>query len=491
MKPCDIKTSDCPCDGNPLSNFTSEAPDKDVFIAFNSGWGNHAPNPGDVYTNPDGYGYCQNVTSQEEADLCAANCQLNNQLDNGNPDCGSSGGGGGGAGGGTGGDANDGGNRGGGGGAALYFNSEQICTVTCPDGTPFTYTLPAHSISDNNPTMVDRIAQSIACQRANEFKICISDITSPICVDEEYDQTLTATTNTPGEITWLLVSGSLPPGIQVQFDPFDSTSISLQGTPTQAGNFTFVIQAADGKGNSINKTFKLGVIGFTNTPPAATTGSAYSFTLTADGGTAPYTFTIVDGNLPAGLTMSALGTISGTPTTQGSDTFKVQIEDDNNKGGCQKQFTISHFCTGANWQDMALAVFPQSVGACGCPGCVANQNSMTYARSMCSGAPEFCDIFYGSSQVTSTVPFTLRVTVNTTKLVSGFFQHTMPLYRNGVFNQDLELGLTYPLGSSTHDFVLPAGTYKIGNGGVQNARYAATFGGDGTGAITWTFLNKC
>ena len=147
MKPCDIKTSDCPCDGNPLSNFTSEAPDKDVFLSFNSGWGNHAPNPGDVYTNPDGYGYCQNVTSQEEADLCAANCQLSNQLDNGNPDCGSSGGGGGGAGGGTGGDANDGGNRGGGAGPSLFWNTEQICTVTCPDGTPFTYTLPAHSIS--------------------------------------------------------------------------------------------------------------------------------------------------------------------------------------------------------------------------------------------------------------------------------------------------------------------------------------------------------
>jgi hypothetical protein len=52
----------------------------------------------------------------------------------------------------------------------------------------------------------------------------------------------------------------------------------------------------------------------TNTLTGGTVGTAYSQTLTASGGTAPYTWTIVSGTLPAGLTLSTRGVISGTPS---------------------------------------------------------------------------------------------------------------------------------------------------------------------------------
>ena len=64
----------------------------------------------------------------------------------------------------------------------------------------------------------------------------------------------------------------------------------------------------------------------TTTLPAARVGVVYSQTLTATGGTAPYTWSVTSGTLPAGLTLSA-GAISGTPTTAGSNTFSITVSD--------------------------------------------------------------------------------------------------------------------------------------------------------------------
>jgi hypothetical protein len=49
--------------------------------------------------------------------------------------------------------------------------------------------------------------------------------------------------------------------------------------------------------------------------------------LSATGGVTPYTWTLISGTLPAGLTLSTGGVISGTPTAQGSQTFTAQVSD--------------------------------------------------------------------------------------------------------------------------------------------------------------------
>ncbi len=63
------------------------------------------------------------------------------------------------------------------------------------------------------------------------------------------------------------------------------------------------------------------------TLPNATLGTPYSQTLTATGGTAPYTFAVTGGTLPPGLTLATTGTLSGTPTGAGSFTFTVTATD--------------------------------------------------------------------------------------------------------------------------------------------------------------------
>jgi endoglucanase len=71
-------------------------------------------------------------------------------------------------------------------------------------------------------------------------------------------------------------------------------------------------------------------IGLEITPsslPSGTVGQAFSTSLTATGGTPPYAWSLVSGQLPAGLTLSGAGVISGTPTASGTSSFTVQVKD--------------------------------------------------------------------------------------------------------------------------------------------------------------------
>jgi hypothetical protein len=52
--------------------------------------------------------------------------------------------------------------------------------------------------------------------------------------------------------------------------------------------------------------------------------------LSATGGVQPYTWTISDGQLPAGLTLASDGSVSGTPTSAGTFAFTVQVADAGN-----------------------------------------------------------------------------------------------------------------------------------------------------------------
>jgi hypothetical protein len=61
---------------------------------------------------------------------------------------------------------------------------------------------------------------------------------------------------------------------------------------------------------------------------SGTAGTAYTGTLSASGGTAPYQWSIMAGALPAGLTLDgATGGISGTPTSATNSSITVEVRD--------------------------------------------------------------------------------------------------------------------------------------------------------------------
>ena len=62
--------------------------------------------------------------------------------------------------------------------------------------------------------------------------------------------------------------------------------------------------------------------------PAGTAGTAYSATLSATGGTQPYTWSVSHGSLPPGLRLNhKTGVISGTPLWPGTKKFTITVTD--------------------------------------------------------------------------------------------------------------------------------------------------------------------
>lgn len=126
---------------------------------------------------------------------------------------------------------------------------------------------------------------------------------------------------------WSITSGALPPGIGLN----DSTG-TLSGTPTQAGNFAPTFEVTDNIGDKSTHLLDLTIDPtsltiMTTSLPDATLNKSYSAQLQASGGGTPYTWSIIGGALPPGLSLSSGGLISGAPTGTGTFAATFQVAD--------------------------------------------------------------------------------------------------------------------------------------------------------------------
>lgn len=135
-----------------------------------------------------------------------------------------------------------------------------------------------------------------------------------------------------GIFTWTLTSGTLPPGLSLRTDfPSDFSSAAtgdLAGVATTPGPYTFTLRATSGP-NFAERTFTVKVTALTikdaTTLPDAETGVPYSYTFTALHNAGPVTWSAT--GVPAGMTFSSAGVLSGTPTTAGVANIRITVND--------------------------------------------------------------------------------------------------------------------------------------------------------------------
>ncbi len=129
---------------------------------------------------------------------------------------------------------------------------------------------------------------------------------------------------------WSVTTGALPTGLTL-----DAATGQISGIPTEAGFFAGTIQVADSSSpQQLAETpFFINIIA---PPPfgiatislrTGIVGTAYNATLAAVNGTSPYTWSVISGTLPTGLSLSTNGQISGTPTSVGDFTFTIEVVD--------------------------------------------------------------------------------------------------------------------------------------------------------------------
>src|SRR5918993_269857 len=153
-----------------------------------------------------------------------------------------------------------------------------------------------------------------------------------------------------GPVRWSLVSGTVPDGLRFAGDDLRLTqTTAVTGVATRVETTTFTVRARDGAGNTATKTFTLTVepasplviTNGTDQLSDTTVGVAYEVGLFPGGGVPPYTWSHVAGTLPPGLSVQASpGRVRGTPTTAGTFTFTVRVDDSSGQFATG-QFTIT------------------------------------------------------------------------------------------------------------------------------------------------------
>ena len=134
-------------------------------------------------------------------------------------------------------------------------------------------------------------------------------------------------------------------------DPPGTTTIELtdltSGSSPLAAGARMVVGSFPSGASSTTGAVNFGLVAIASVPvignaspmPAGALNTAYLRTLTATGGTGPYTWTVSAGSLPDGLTLSSDGILSGTPALAGSFSFTARAEDSLHVAGT-KAFTL-------------------------------------------------------------------------------------------------------------------------------------------------------
>jgi hypothetical protein len=218
---------------------------------------------------------------------------------------------------------------------SLHFTATQSYAITiasAPSG-PITINDPETVTVNDSETQVQLVDVSDP-ETITVTDIAVVTVTSPLTftgpatlpagdLNANFTFTITAGGGSP---PYAFTATGLPAGLGIG----TSTGI-ISGTPTGAGAFSVTVTVTDSASNTNSSAFPLTInpaLTFTGpgTLPAGDLNANFTFTITAGGGSPPYTFTAT--GLPAGLSIgSSSGNISGTVLAMGTFPFTVTVTD--------------------------------------------------------------------------------------------------------------------------------------------------------------------
>jgi Putative Ig domain len=161
-----------------------------------------------------------------------------------------------------------------------------------------------------------------------------------------YSTTVDETGGVP-PFTWSIISA--PTWLSLAASTTSSVNLTGTPAPSDQGTFPVTIQVTDSTGTTaMSSGLTITVTNLTittaSTLPSGAVGTAYSLQFAATGGTSPYTWSVASGStLPAGLTLSSTGLLSGTPTAAVSAaTFGITVTDSESPAvSVTKTFTLT------------------------------------------------------------------------------------------------------------------------------------------------------
>lgn len=245
-------------------------------------------------------------------------------------------------------------------------------TWTLSDGAlPTGITLSPAGVISGTPTSIEQRAFSVratsgasSTTRAVQLGVDYPPVTFatgtlPVATwGRAYFTLLQANGGTPGsETAWALASGNLPTGVTL------APSGSLGGIPTALGAHPFRLRATRGT-RSAEFDLQLRVdapalVMETTSLPDARAGQPYVANLLASGGVGGYSWRLVTGVLPGGLTLGTDGTIAGTPAVEDSMSLGVEVT----SGAQQVTRTFGLLVEPVTYPATALVTMPGDVFA--------------------------------------------------------------------------------------------------------------------------------